>query len=299
MITALQGTPIVISLTDLARSSGWSVDGSIATHDSCIPGNLYIINYPITPGLTYRYTYQILTVGSGYVETFVGTNHGAQFTTPQFVDETIVAGTGELYIFANSICSIENFSIETVQVLTSQTQQNTIAFSEKVKKWCSFYSYIPDNAFTLFIDTFSFYNGNIYVHQHGSNARGNFYGVQYGAEINFSTNEQPSVVKTYLGINYQANQLLLSPSIFTQLGQQSQLFSGNYLQATYNDGTQIHSIEGMYKSSFLRDMNVDLYNGSPLKGNWLTLNLVTTSPSTPLILFTTEILYAHSYNNIR
>lgn len=298
MTTAIQDTPITISLTQLAISSGWALDGIVAEHDGCNDGNLYLLNYPLTLGQTYRYTFPILTMTSGYLEVFLGTNHGAQYTTAQNVDETIVANGAQLYIYANGNCSIENFAIESVQVITSPTSRNTISFSEKTDKWI-FYNYIPDYAFSLFTDTFSFYQGNAYFHQQGSPNRCNFYGVQYPAQLSISTNESPTLSKTFISLNYQCNQLLLSPSIETSLGQRSLLDTGNFLQATYNDGTQVYSTEGQYHASFLRDMNVDLYNGPPLKGNWMVMDLITTSPSTPLNLFSTEIQYAKSYQNIR
>lgn len=296
--TAIENNPITISLTQLALSSGWTVDGITATHDSCNSGNLYLLNFPLTIGQSYRYTYVIPSITSGYVQASLGTNTGGAYTTPQTVTETVVANGTQLFFFSNGNCSITNFSIESVQALTNPTQQNTISFSEDNKKW-RFYTYIPDSAFSLFTDTFSFYQGAAYFHQQGSPSRCNFYGVQYPATINISTNEQPTIAKTFLSLNYQCNQLLLSPSIFTSIGQQSELFSGNFLQATYNDGTQVYSSEGLYKAAFLRDAREDLYVGSPLKGNWLTIELVTTSPSTPLNLFSTEITYNHSYQNIR
>lgn len=293
--TALQDTPIQIDLTQVARDSGWSVDGTLATHQSCNAGYVYLLNYPLIIGQQYQYTYQIISISGGYVQAYTG----AQYTTPQWVTETITANSTQFYFYSNANCAIDDFSTESIQAITSYTAQNTISFSEKTDKWQSFYTYIPDNAFSLYTDTFSFYQGVPYLHGQGSYSRGNFYGVQYPAIINISSNEQPTRVKTFIGLNYQANELLISPSIQTSLGQQSQLFAGNYLQATYNDGSQVYSNEGMYKASFLRDMNVDLVNGPPLKGNWLTMELQTTSPSTPLALYTTEINYAHSFQGIR
>ena len=304
MTTAIQGTPISIDLTQLALSSGWTVSGVTATHDNCNPGSLYLLNYNLIPGATYTYSYQIVSITSGYVQALLGSSCGTQYTTAQTVTETIVANGTQFSFYANGACTIELFSIGVVAQITSQTSQNTMSYSERLRsahntdKWM-FYTYIPDNAFSIFTSTFSFNYGLPYFHEQGSYSRCNFYGVQYAGIVNFSSNEQPTRVKTFLSLNYQANQLLTSPSIFTSLGQQSQLFSGNFLQATYNNGTQVYSNEGLYKASFLRDMNVDLYNGSQLKGNWMTVELLATSPSTPLQLYTVELEYAHSAQGIR
>jgi len=302
--TAIQGTPITIDLTQLALSSGWTISGNIATHDSCNVGNLYLLNNPIVSGKSYIYTYQILSIGSGYVQAFLGLQGGAQYTTPQIVTETVVANGTQFSFYATGNCSITLFSIGLAPQVQSQTAINTLSYSERIRashntnKWM-FYSYIPDNAFSIYTNTYSFNYGQPYLHLQGSNSRCNFYGVQFPAIVNISSTEQPTRVKTFLSFNYQSNQLLTSPSIATSLGQNSVLFSDNFLYATYNNGLKVYNNEGLYKASFLRDLNVDLYNGSQLKGNWMTLQLQATTPSLPLQLYTTEIEYNHSSQGIR
>src|ERR1700743_1250222 len=96
MTESLQGTPITISLTELAVSSGWAVDGQNASHDSCNAGSLYLLNYPLTPGLTYVYSYKVISITSGYVQAFLGTSHGAAVITPGIVTETVVANGNQL-----------------------------------------------------------------------------------------------------------------------------------------------------------------------------------------------------------
>ncbi len=300
--TAVENQPIFIDLTQLAISSGWTVNGTVAHHDSCVAGPIYIINYPIVAGQTYTYSWQVLDISSGYVQANLGTAQGApQTVAGDVITETVTAAGSnpQMFFYSNGTCDIQQFTISQVAQQTSPTQQNTISFSEKTRKWGSFYSYIPDNAFSLFTDTFSFYHGNMYLHEQGQYERCNFYGIQYPSTIFISTNESPTLAKTFLAVNYQANQLLIAPSIETSTGQNSVLFPGNFLQATYNNGDEVYSSEGLYKASFLRDMTVDLYNGAQLKGNWLTMALVTTSPSTPMNMFSSEINYVHSYQNIR
>lgn len=300
--SAIENTPITINLLMVVNDTGWSVDGAIATHESCNAGNIYVLNYPLTTGQTYTYSWQVLSITSGFVQANLGSAQGSAKTTPGgVITETVIAAGSnpKFFFYSNGNCSIENFTISVVAAQTSPTQQNTISFSEKTKKWGSFYSYIPDNAFSLFTDTFSFYQGNVYLHEQGLLERCNFYGVQYPAQVSISTNEQPTISKTFLGINYQANQLLVSPSIQTSTGQFSNLIAQDFVQVEYNDGSIGYTSEGLYKASFLRDMNVDLINGPELKGNWLTCNLITTSPSSPMNVFSSEINYVHSYQNIR
>lgn len=299
--TAVQDTPIIISLVDLAKSSGWVIDGAIASHSSCNDGNLYVIDYPLVIGQSYRLTYAVLTYSSGYVQSFLGTNGGIQASSVQFVDETIVANGTQFYFFSNGTLSIENFTIGVSAVKTNPYQQNTIAYNARQNKWVSFYSYIPDVAFSIYTKTYSFFEGAAYLHEAGSDDRCNFYGVQYASIITFTTNQQPTIVKTFQSINYQANQLLISATggILTSLGQRSELIADDFVQQQLSPMVVEYQVEGIFQASFLRDMNFDIINGEPLKGNWLSMTMINTSPSVPMDLYSTEIIYTHSYSNTR
>ncbi len=104
-------------------------------------------NYPLTIGVSYEYTFDI-TVASGLsLIVFLGTNQGATYSAIGEVHETIEANGTQLYIFADGTCTIENFVIRPVLTIADNKAQNTISFSEKTRKWVSFYSYIPTNAF--------------------------------------------------------------------------------------------------------------------------------------------------------
>ena len=300
--TALQNSPITINLPALAQSSGWTIDGAIATHEACNAGNLYIINYPLTAGQTYNYTYQVVTIGSGYVQSFLGTSGGAQVTTTGFVNETVTAAgiNPQLFLFANGNCTVKYFTVSIVNIATSQTQTNTIAFAEKTKKWVSYYTYIPYNAFTLFINTYSFFQGNLYVHQAGSATRNNFYGVQYQSTIQFVDNVSPTVPKTFMSLSMQCNQLMITTpgGITTSLGQVSELAEADFIKDYLTDGTtQVNVLtkEGVYSANLLRDSNSPdgLLNGDPLKGNYMVVNLISTNNGL-LALYTINIIGKHS-----
>lgn len=173
-----------------------------------------------------------------------------------------------------------------------------------MNKWTSFYSFIPDSAFSLFTNTYSFFQGNAFLHEANTAFRCNFYGVQYPATIFISTNEQPSISKKFIELNYQANQLLITPpsGIVTQNGQVSELIPIDFQQEVLADSISpsifIYSVEGLFRAPFLRSFP-DIINGDTLIGNYMTIGLQTTSPSSILSLFTTEIKYVHSYQNIR
>lgn len=301
--TAIQNIPIEIDLTELAKTSGWEVNGSIASHSSCNAGNLYVINYPIVAGNTYKFSWQVLSISSGYVQAFLGTSGGTQYTSSTaVVTETITAaGTNPLfYFYSNGTCDIQNFTISEVAESTSLTQKNTMSFSEKTKKWISFYSYIPDNAFSLFTNTYSFYNGNLYVHESGSENRNNFYGTQYQSIIQFVDGTASIMPKSYLSLSIQSNQLMVTgeDGITTSLGQVSELAAQDFIKDYLSDSISsfnVNTIEGIYSASLLRDSNSPggLLNGDPLKGTYLICTLISTENG-PLLLYTINIVSKHS-----
>jgi len=298
--TAVENNTILITLTQLAQTQGWTLssDGTSATHDSCNPGSITLLNFPLIPGQIYRYTYQ-LSITSGYIQS----NYGTPKTVSGLIDETVTATGTSLYFYANGNCTISDFNIELDEEVLDNQAQNTVALSEKLGKWTSFYTYSPDSAFSMFTKTYLFKDGNAYVQESGTSNRCNFFGVQYPATIWFSTNEQPTLSKKYIGVNYQANQLLTTtPSgINTSHGEVSELINVDFAQETLTDGvttiTQYDS-EGLYSAPFVRSFP-DLINGNILIGNWMQMSLQTIAPSSVLNLFTTEIKYVHSFNNIR
>lgn len=297
--TAIENQVITTNLLQVANDTGWTIDGVIATHSSCNAGTLHLTAYTITPGVTYTITYEVLSISGGSVQFTLGGNNGAAITTAGFVTQTIVAGSGDTYFFSNANCQITIFNLQINPVPITNYQQNTIAFSERTGKWGAWYTMVPDIGDSLFVRLYTFNQGRGYFHESNSNQRGNLFGIQYPATVIFSTNQQPTIAKTFIGINYQSNKLVVTPSagIATSANQLSELIAQDFVQQQYNDGSVAYEVEGLYQTSFLRDMNVDIINGPQLKGNWLTIGLQ--SPSGVLNLFSTEILYVHSYQSIR
>ena len=80
----------------------------------------------------------------------------------------------------------------------------TLSYSQSSKGWPSFYSYIPD--FMLGMNNFfyTFKNGNLYQHN-ANEARNNFYGVQYSAQISSVFNEMPLENKIFKSFNLESD----------------------------------------------------------------------------------------------
>jgi hypothetical protein len=300
-----ENNPLFIPLTAVAVDTGWIVDGSVATHVACNDGNLTLNNYAVTAGTTYKISVIVNYITSGILYANLGGTSGANMTSSGLWVQTITASNnGGLLFYANGNCQIKSFAIEVSTDIVSQYAQNTIAFAEKINKWTSFYTFVPDSAFSMFTKTFSFQSGNVYLHEANTPFRCNFYGTQYPSTIYFSTNQQPSIGKLYQSINYQANQLLVTPpsGITTQGGQTSELISQDFLQMSLADNVSpsvfVYQVESLYKANFLRDIS-DIVNGDTLIGNYMQIGLQTTAPSGILTLFSTEVEYVHLRQNIR
>ncbi len=303
--TGTENQPIFIDLTQVAVSTGWTTDGVVATHESCNDGNVIVRGYTIVPGVTYRISVIVDSLISGTLFAALGGNDvGGIMGTGLYVAE-ITAITDEApRFYANGNCQIRNFVIEAEVEVLPDDAQNTIAWAEIINKWTSFYTKAPEVAYSLFTKLYEFQDGNCFVAESGSSDRCNFFGTQYPATIWFSTNQQPSIGKLYQSVNYQANQLLITPpsGINTQGGQTSELIPVDFEQMVLADNVSpsvfVYQVESLFKASFMRSFP-DLVEGDTLIGNYMQMGLQTTAPSGVLTLFSTEICYVHLKQNIR
>lgn len=295
MTETLELTPVEIDLVAHSKTTGWTLLGNKAEHEACNAGRIYLLNYPLVSGDTYEISYTIDSINTGYLQPFAGTTGGLQRTAPGFYKETIVANGTQFFFYSNAnVQYLSSFDIKNTKVPTGLKQQNTIAYSDKLNKWTSYYTYNPDCAFSLFINMYSYKNGRMYIHNNNSSSRNNFYGIQYESLINVPFYSQSVVSKTFQSISYQGNQLLITSEdgITTSLGQISELIEEDFLKDILEDGVNqvdVFSVEGIYSASFLRDKNIDLINGDPLKGNYITVELKTTTNQV-LKLYTVEVI---------
>lgn len=296
MITAVENTPISVNLLQQANDTGWSVNGLIATHTSCNAGYITLNGYALIPGNTYNVSYAILTISSGYVQLFAGTTGAAHHTTAGFITETIIANGAALSFFSNANCTIQAFNIQNTLQDTSNTQQNTLVYSYKNKKWGEFRTITPDFGFSIYIDMVTLFQGALYLHENGSASRNNFYGTQYQTIFQYVENSQPEELKSYNSIAMQSNELLVTTTngIVTSLGQVSDLIEADFIKSVLNDGVtsvNVESVAGIYSASFLKDKTSagGLINGDSLRGNYITITLTTINGNIALKLFSIAV----------
>lgn len=280
--STLENTPVEIDLLVNGNTTGWSIDGTDAVHDSCNAGNIYLDGYTITTGHTYKITYEVVSISGGNVRAYMGTTAGALRTTAGFYEETLIAAgsSPEFYFYSNANVRLRTFDIKDTAQSTALKQQNNIVWSEKDNKWPSFHTYNPDCGFSLFTNLFVYKNGELWRHGVDIGTRNNYFGVQYQSILQFTSNIQPGQPKTFEAISYEGNQLMITTTdgIETSLGQISELIEADFLKDTLADGVStvlVYDKEGVYSAGFMRDKNVDIINGDALKGSYITIELIT------------------------
>lgn len=292
--TTLQNTPITINLDEATRTTGWSIAGDIATHESCNAGAM-ILAEDLQVNVPYKITIRINSVSGGFVRVDLGDDSSVNLTTAGFYDDIELTSTttGKLSIFSDADCEIQVFTYRIVEVITTIKQQNTIVFREKTNRWTSFLTYTIDSGTSLFNNSYLYRDGRMYIQVNQNINRNNFFGTQYQSIIRFAGNANKAQPKTFHSISYEANNLLVTTTdgITTSLAQVSELIDLDFLKDTLVSGVdevKIYDVEGVYSASLLRDKNVDLINGDELKGTYIIVELITTT-NNALILKNVQI----------
>jgi len=93
-------------------------------------------------------------------------------------------------------------------------KHHTISFSEKVKGWTSFKSFIPESALSLSGEYYTIKSGLLYQHHVENNTeRNTFYGVFTPSTINVLLNANPEIVKNFQTLNYEGSQARIDPFV--------------------------------------------------------------------------------------
>jgi hypothetical protein len=84
----------------------------------------------------------------------------------------------------------------------------TISYSEGVKGWTSFKSFIKESGLSMNNEYYTFKNGDMYLHHSNSDdiTRNEFYGTQYTSTIDMLFNDFSGSVKLFKTINYEGTQ---------------------------------------------------------------------------------------------
>ena len=154
---------------------------------------------------------------------------------------------------------------------------NNFSFNEMRNAYCAFYDFNPEWIICAQDTTFSWKNGQVYIHNNETNY-GEFYGVQTYPSVKLVFNSKEALKRVFDAIAYQSNQIWEAPlkgdintsMINPQTGmrQESSLISRDFdIQ------------ENVRYAALLRDMNSKLIprealnEGDFLNGNWIEVNL--------------------------
>ena len=92
-----------------------------------------------------------------------------------------------------------------ITLIDDDSTDYTISYSEKVKGWVSFKSFIPEDGLSLNNVYYTSKDGELYYH--GTNStRNNFYASQHNSTITLILNEAPSIIKNFKTISYEGRQ---------------------------------------------------------------------------------------------
>lgn len=108
---------------------------------------------------------------------------------------------------------VGGFDIHTKQYILSTQQNsnvdngewNTLSFNEQAGGWTSFYSYKPDQAFSLKNKYYTMKDNALYVHHYIDANHCEFYGTTSSASVEFTFNPNVSVSKVFKTVNYEGS----------------------------------------------------------------------------------------------
>ena len=160
----------------------------------------------------------------------------------------------------------------------------TLSWDDSVQGWTSFYTYNPDNLFSLRNNYYTVKNGAIWEHYKG--VRSNYYNVQENASITFVFNPNPSVSKTFSTVEYEGDSGWKIESFVSGLtGVDTRLLGWD---STFDQTNPVLSYyEGLYDANNVAYGQpgfgaVPFYNvGFTRKENKYVANLINNSPGTP------------------
>ena len=186
-------------------------------------GNSSFLGYQYEVSFDYSFSeggvqFSYFTSEGGFVDTVIGPGSGTYTQILTISDQAINPSVNLIDTFlittiGETSGSLDNFSM--TRVVTT-VEERTLSFSEDVKGWVSFKSFIPESGLSVGKQYYTFKNGQIYHHyveevidELGNvtkTDRNNFYGQQYHSYVEFIFNDAPSSIKSFNTLNYEGSQ---------------------------------------------------------------------------------------------
>ncbi len=156
----------------------------------------------------------------GYQKYFSDQNNGAMLRLSlNGIEEISVYGMRDFFkddlnrISTSSGKAIGAYDIHNNQYVVSLQENtsstyNTLSFDEQAKGWVSFFSFEPEQMFSIKNNFYTVKSGEIWEHyanpiEHPSAKRGNFYNSNYPSTVTVAFNAAPANSKTFKTISYE------------------------------------------------------------------------------------------------
>ena len=141
--------------------------------------------------------------------------------------------------------ALDNISLQ--QVFTG-FEALTVSYSESVRGWVSFKSFILEQGYSLANNYYTFKNGGLFMHNSKAVSRNQFYGFPYPTSITTVLNIEPSTVKSFNTLNYEGSQSKVlqftSPNTLQQYNEESKLgWTVEYIKTDKQEGSVKEFIE--------------------------------------------------------
>jgi len=99
----------------------------------------------------------------------------------------------------------QDYNLTLAENYSAFETEHTISYSEDVKGWVSFKSFIPESGVSMNNDYFTFKNGYIHIHHQGYVDHNTFYGDFTPSSVDVLLNAEPGSVKNYQTLNYEGS----------------------------------------------------------------------------------------------
>lgn len=277
-----EGSTGIVDPNTASLTTGWTVDGVFASHDSCNPGTMHSLNnFGLQVGRQYVFTYILdqWVVGGVYIiaGTVNGTNRSANGT---YTETLTMTGNNILGFYSNGTLRISKLKF--YDLLLGPKSGRTLTFNEKENKWVQEYEWQPEIMVKFLDELFTFKNGTLWLHN-SNPVRGNFFGVQYSAKIQFIPNEDYRTNKLWYNMRlnsigkWYVQNITIEPNDQFPNGMQTMMSTMN-----------MKSIDGKLWADILRDMtdpnfyqipdptlraSVAMFQGRLMQGGYLLVTL--------------------------
>ena len=143
--------------------------------------------------------------------------------------------------------------------LQGGSENITLTFDEGINGWTSRYSYVPQLGGSLDGKFYTFKNCDIYEH-YANSEYNKFYGTNYNSEIDFIFNQEPSINKNFVTINYEGTNTWNISNIETDIDSAENIISyDNTKQDTDTDMylNIFRNFDGKYHANIINNSTVE------------------------------------------